>query len=296
MSRDEGLESFRVHLPERGLSLAGLQRGLSPLEPGVAASGRNSRPVLLFVHGLAGYGAYWRRLIRRLPPDWPLLAPDLRGHGRSDKPDAGYDLRTVAADLIALLDAFQVSRAALVGHSWGGKLALAAAALYPDRFSHVAAVDPASPAPHTTLAEVRDGLVRYFDTLYGPHDSFEAAVERVRSLIEGIPGRRWTPESERNLRSALYQREDGRWAGATPPAVVRQVLASSEHEDAASLLGGIRCPVTLAIIRERVGEFAGLGARLGPGADLAVEVFDCSHWIPSDRPDQLAALLRSRLG
>src|SRR5690606_39217827 len=143
------------------------------------------------------------------------------GHGHSDKPDSGYDLRSIAADLMALLDAFGVDRAVLVGHSWGGKAALAAAGLHPDRFEHVVAVDPASLAPHTTLADVRQGLIHYLDTLYGPHESFEAAVERVRSLVESIPGRRWTPESERNLRAALQQLPDGRWVGTTPPAVVR---------------------------------------------------------------------------
>lgn len=290
------LEPLRVSLPARGITLAGLQRGLTPRPSTRAPGSPGAGPPLLFVHGLAGYGAYWRRLIRRLPHDRPLLAPDLRGHGHSDKPASGYDLRSVSADLVALLDACAVDRAVLIGHSWGGKVALAAAALHPDRFAHVVAIDPASPAPHTTLSQARAGLIRYFDTLYGPHASFAEAVERVRTLVTSIPGRRWTPESEQNLRAALHQREDGRWVGATPPAVVRAVLASAEGEDAASLLGHIRCPVTLAIIRERAGEFAGLRARLAPEVDLAVEVFDCSHWIPSDRPDQLAALLQRRLG
>lgn len=305
---DTGLQPFRVHLPGRGLTLSGLQRGLTPpaqdeaaaARPHPAPSGSPARPdragpVLLFIHGAAGYGAYWRRLARRLPAHWPLLAPDLRGHGGSDKPESGYDLRSIAADLTALLDAFGVDRAVLVGHSWGGKVALAAAGLYPDRAGHVVAVDPAALAPHSVPAPVRQGLLTYFDTLYGPHESFEAAVARVRALVEAMPGRRWTPESERNLRAALQPLPDGRWVGAAPPAVVRAVLASAEGEDAVPLLRGIRCPVTLAVTRDRAGEFDGLKPGLPPGADLAVEIFDSSHWIPSDRPDELAALLRARL-
>jgi len=174
-------------------------------------------------------------------------------------------------------------------------VALAAAGLYPDRAGHVVAVDPAALAPHSVPAPVRQGLLTYFDTLYGPHESFEEAVARVRALVEAMPGRRWTPESERNLRAALQPLPDGRWVGAAPPEVVRAVLASAEGEDAVPLLRGIRCPVTLAVTRDRAGEFDGFKPGLPPGVALAVEICDSSHWIPSDRPDELAALLRARL-
>jgi 2-succinyl-6-hydroxy-2,4-cyclohexadiene-1-carboxylate synthase len=92
------------------------------------------RPLLL-LHGFTGSAASWSPLVGSLPPRFRTLAPDLIGHGRSDSPpDAGrYRMERCVADLLAVLDALQIERAAVLGYSMGGRVALQLAAAAPDR-------------------------------------------------------------------------------------------------------------------------------------------------------------------
>src|SRR5881296_747220 len=94
--------------------------------------GGGGAPVVL-VHGPGGNGRWWDGVARRLAPRRRVLAPDLRGHGDSDKPETGYDLMTLATDLLAFLSALGLERAALCGHAAAGKMILLAAALAPER-------------------------------------------------------------------------------------------------------------------------------------------------------------------
>jgi pimeloyl-ACP methyl ester carboxylesterase len=69
------------------------------------------------------------------------VAVDLRGHGRSDKPDDGYDFDTVTRDLCELLDALAIDTAIFVGQSWGGNIVVHAAHQHPDRVIAAVPVD-----------------------------------------------------------------------------------------------------------------------------------------------------------
>jgi pimeloyl-ACP methyl ester carboxylesterase len=76
-------------------------------------------------------GADWQRVIARLPPELNVIAPDRPGHGTSKRPGGGLDVN--AAAVIDELDVEGVERAVLVGHSYGGGVALRVAARSPDR-------------------------------------------------------------------------------------------------------------------------------------------------------------------
>lgn len=77
-------------------------------------------PVLLLVHGMAGSSAQWRHVFSRLAERFTVIAPDLLGHGESDKPDAEYNLSAHANILRDLLTALGHERATLAGQSYGG--------------------------------------------------------------------------------------------------------------------------------------------------------------------------------
>ncbi|MBR8030147.1 alpha/beta hydrolase [Burkholderia cenocepacia] len=94
-------------------------------------------PAFLLLHGWPQTSYAWRKLVPLLSPHATVIAPDLRGFGNSSKPAAGYDKKTVASDLAALLDALHIDKACVVGHDMGGQVGYAFAALYPqltDRF------------------------------------------------------------------------------------------------------------------------------------------------------------------
>jgi len=103
---------------------------------------------LVMVHGLGGNLAAWHlTMVPELQPEYRVLTYDLRGHGRSDAPPAGYTTGDMAQDLRGILDGLDIERAALVGHSWGADVVLHFALLNPDRVSKLVIVEGALLAP-----------------------------------------------------------------------------------------------------------------------------------------------------
>ncbi|WP_223166822.1 alpha/beta fold hydrolase [Nonomuraea sp. SYSU D8015] len=105
--------------------------------------GPRDAPVLLLVHGWGGDGRAWAPVTAALPPRFRVVAPDLRGHGRSPAPPSGYRPAELAADLVALMDRLGVEAAVPVGHSMGAQVATALAVEHPGRVRALAVIDPA---------------------------------------------------------------------------------------------------------------------------------------------------------
>jgi pimeloyl-ACP methyl ester carboxylesterase len=101
-------------------------------------------PVVL-LHGLASNCRTWEAVGDRLHRlGHRVAAIDLRGHGRSDKPDGGYDFATMADDVMAAVDALGYERPVVAGQSTGGNLALDIGHRHPDRVAAVVGVDGGS--------------------------------------------------------------------------------------------------------------------------------------------------------
>lgn len=115
----------------RTISLHG--QVMSYLDRGPVAAGRVAIPPVLFVHGLMSSSATWAAQAERLALRQRIIAPDLFGHGGSAKPVGDYSLGSHAAALRDLLDALDIPGAIVVGHSFGGGVALQMAYLFPDR-------------------------------------------------------------------------------------------------------------------------------------------------------------------
>jgi pimeloyl-ACP methyl ester carboxylesterase len=93
--------------------------------------GRGSEALLL-IHGMAGSSETWRRVIPQLSRKYRVVAPDLLGHGKSDKPRGDYSLGAFAVWLRDLLDELGISRATVVGQSLGGGVAMQFVYQHPD--------------------------------------------------------------------------------------------------------------------------------------------------------------------
>jgi len=99
-------------------------------------------PDVVLLHGLCGDLAFWHpAIVASLAKDHRVTRMDLRGHGYSGRPSSGYTTRDLAGDLAALLDSLGIARASLVGHSFGGAVALHFAALHPERTESVVLAD-----------------------------------------------------------------------------------------------------------------------------------------------------------
>ena len=89
---------------------------------------------LVLIHGLGGNLAGWHLdLVPELQRDYRVTTYDLRGHGRTDAPEAGYTTRDMVEDLSGLLDVLGIESASLFGNSWGADIALHFALLHSER-------------------------------------------------------------------------------------------------------------------------------------------------------------------
>lgn len=97
-------------------------------------------PAVMFIHGLTGSHRNWGHLVDTLNTDHRVLAPDLFGHGASAKPMSDYSLGAHAATLRDLLDRLGIDQVTLVGHSFGGGIAMQFCYLFPERVSRLVLV------------------------------------------------------------------------------------------------------------------------------------------------------------
>jgi pimeloyl-ACP methyl ester carboxylesterase len=97
--------------------------------------------VVVAAHGITGNHKSWQAVARCLDADVSLIAPDLRGRGRSTDLPGPYGMRSHAEDLTAILDHLHLDSAVLAGHSMGAYVATTAATTDPKRWSSVVLVD-----------------------------------------------------------------------------------------------------------------------------------------------------------
>ena len=157
-------------------------------------------PAVVCLHGITAHGLRFRRLAEeRLADRFRVLAPDLRGHGRSGR-EPPWTFATFVGDVLETLDHAGVGSAAWVGHSFGGRLALEAVATAPERVERIALLDPAIHVlPHIALdrAETAGG-------------SLASAQEALAARLESDPG---SPREfvEEDVDQHLDQAPDGRY-------------------------------------------------------------------------------------
>ena len=192
-------------------------------------------PVLL-LHGLASSRRFWDLVVPGLA-GLPVVALDQRGHGDSERPQGPYDGATVAADALTALDALGVSRAVVVGHSWGAVTALRLAATAPERVLSVVAVDGPLRGASSAAASREEARVR----LTPPRTA--VPPERLRDLVRSGPlGPWWTEEVEAALLPLFGVGADGLARARLPFEAHMQVVDDLLDGDVAGLLRDVRCP------------------------------------------------------
>jgi pimeloyl-ACP methyl ester carboxylesterase len=140
-----------------------------------------------------GYG-----YVDQLKDKFTVIAFDARGHGQSDKPHEveSYDLKLMAGDVIAIMDALGVVQSHYWGYSMGGYIGFGIAKLFPDRLSSLI-VGGATPFG-SSKSSAPSPLLRIFRR--GVQEGVEAAVEEMREWAGSI-----TPQYEERLRTLDYQ-------------------------------------------------------------------------------------------
>ena len=158
-------------------------------------AGRDEDPVLLLLHGFPEFWWAWRHQITPLfKAGYHVVVPDMRGYNTSDAPQdvAAYALDTLAADVVAIADAYGADRFDLVAHDWGAVIGWWVAAKYPRRLNRVVLMDGPHPdiwaaqaARHPTQA-LRSTYVAFFQLPWVPEatlGSFDFAG--LRAMMQG---------------------------------------------------------------------------------------------------------------
>jgi pimeloyl-ACP methyl ester carboxylesterase len=119
-------------------------------------AGPTGGPPVLLLHGFPELAYSWRHQLAALgAAGFHVVAPDLPGYGRSDKPDVTYDCDWINACLVGVADAFGHDRFVVAGHDWGGLLVWIMARQYPERVAGVIGVNtpdlPRTPIPPVQL-------------------------------------------------------------------------------------------------------------------------------------------------
>ncbi|MGB3757992.1 MAG: alpha/beta hydrolase [Rivularia sp. (in: cyanobacteria)] len=166
---------------------------------------------LLLLHGLADNALVWSSLGEYLAADYHIIAPDMRGHGESSKPDSDYTFTSTIRDLEALMDNLGWKSTHVIGHSWSGKLACIWATKNPQRLKSMVLVDP------IFIWKMPDFFKFSFPLLYrvlpflkgmGPFENYESAEKQARQLNQYQD---WTLLQQQVFQASIEQKGDRTW-------------------------------------------------------------------------------------
>jgi lipase len=241
---------------------------------------------MLAIHGLTGYGGRWRHLAGYLP-EIAIAAPDLLGHGSSSWA-APWTIDANVSALAALLDDETDAPVLVVGHSFGGAVALQLAATHPDRVAALLLLDPAVGLDGIRMRDIADGM---FSSPDYP-DAEEARMEKSAGSWADVDPALLGTEIDEHLIALPNGRL--RWRVSMP------AMMAYWSELARDIVLPTPGMATTLVRAEQTSPpyvsdqlIAGLRERLGAGFRLLD--FDCNHMVPCAKPDEVAALVREQL-
>lgn len=243
-------------------------------------------PTILLLHGWPDTARLWDLVVPRLvEAGFRVAAPDLRGCGRSSKPEAvgDYSMPHLVGDATAILDSLGVERATVVGHDWGGALAWATAILAPERVSSLVALSVGHPNAFRAagleqmtkswymLVFSRPGLGEAF-LRYNDHEALRTWVRhpRVDDVIAELE-RDGQMSSHLHWYGANFRPDLFITPGAPLPKVAAPALGMWSTRDFA--------------LTER--QMKGSASHCANGFTY-VRVEGAGHWIPLEAPERVA--------
>lgn len=259
-------------------------------EINVATAG--SGPALLLLHGFPHTWRVWSQVIPQLATTHRVIAPDLRGLGASRRETDGYDLHTLAADAVGLLDALGEDQADVMGIDAGTPPAFMLAMRAPGRVRRLVLMESLLGALPGGEGFLAGGPPWWF--------SFHSAPGLAETVLIGHEGeyvdwflRSGTADGggvDADVRDAFVEAHTGTEALRAAFASYRTAPVNSQQIVAAAGAGRLTVP-TMAIGARPIGNT--LHEQLRPITDdLTGHVLeDCGHIIPLDRPDALLTLI-----
>ena len=260
----------------------------------IAANGAEPTSWLFLLHGIYGAGRNWNavsRAVVRERPDWGVVAVDLRGHGASPALTPPHTLEACVADLDALAASMDVRPRGILGHSFGGKVAL----LYGDEPAH--GIEETWVVDSTPDAREPAGsawaMLEVLRDAPGPFDSREEAVNAVVDHGYALPVGRWMATN--------LDPEKDRFRWRLDPDQMEALLRDFFRTDAWPAVEGahgprihlIQASESSILTPEALARAESAGHATGR---VEVHRVEGGHWLNADNPEVLVELLAERLG
>ncbi|MEE2675224.1 MAG: alpha/beta hydrolase [Myxococcota bacterium] len=298
-------------------------------------AGPTDGPAVVLCHGFPELAYSWRYQVPALADaGFRVLAPDQRGYGASDCPEAieAYSLEYLMADMVRLLDARGIEKAVFAGHDWGGFVAWGMPVAYPDRTAGVIGVNtPNVPMPRTSMMRlaVPDDEKLYILWFQEPGVAEGVLDERPSLVFEKLMRAGSAPESRQSL---AERASGGGKMDANPfrrleelPALGESILDAEElavyvrafeqtgfrgginwyrnvdrNADAFPSIGTQKLELPCLMVTAewdmalRPEMAAGMPAVC---SDLEIQMIErCGHWTQQEKPDELNTILLDWLG
>jgi pimeloyl-ACP methyl ester carboxylesterase len=259
--------------------------------------GPREEPVLL-LHGFPETGDAFAQIVAPLGKRHRLIVPDLRGAGRSERTLSGYDKKTLASDVRALMDHLKIDRAHVVGHDIGARIAYAFAVQYPERLLSLtvaeAFIEGLAGTAEFKLAAMANPRTQHFarfakvDASVGKYQGKEE--ELILSFMNSRSKSRKFESRDVTRYTESLKRDGGLRAAFMNYEAFDRDAAFAATADTSGLP---RIPALAIVCQNPFGN--NLQRQLvaaGLTQTKAVSLNGCAHWIYEENPDEtLAALM-----
>lgn len=261
--------------------------------------GNEAASPLVLLHGGRDHCRSWDWIARALQPHFHVMAADLRGHGDSDwARGSSYSLSDHVDDLTRMVAACAIDQVTIVGHSYGGMIALAYAGTYPEQVSRLAILDGAF-LPRASAAPIDQQMRRWISDL----DKLSASkARRYRSVDEAAErmsatNKRLTPEQALHLaRHAVRANADGSFSWKYDPCQRASAPYRLSSDDYVALWRRITSPTLFLCGSESFvpdPKRAGILPHFKQAEQKIIQ--GAAHWVQHDKLDEVLAALRSFL-
>lgn len=264
----------------------------------------NANPTLLLLHATGFHARCWDATVAALSDDQYVIAIDLRGHGRSYRPNSLSDWTAAADDVVAFVAACCSGPVMAVGHSMGGYVAGRAAAIAPELFTKLLLVDPVMLVPELYAKEPEGAADSAADhPVARRRNVWESAQQMTAHFANREPYVHWRPDVLADYCTyGLVPATGGEgFELACPPIMEASAYMGAWRNNPYPWVGNVQCPTI--VVRARNAERKGaMDFSSSPTAPDLWKSFtnardlhwpDVSHFIPMEVPERLAELIQS---
>ncbi|WP_223416282.1 MULTISPECIES: alpha/beta fold hydrolase [unclassified Pseudomonas] len=251
-------------------------------------------PAVVLLHGFGDTGDMWAPLAADLAKDHTVVVPDLRGMGLSSIPDGGYDKKTQAGDIRAVLAALKIDHSVVIGHDIGTMVAFAYASRYPQQTDRLVVMDAPVPGIPPWNEIVRSPMLWHFD--FGGPDGERLVAGRERIYLDrfwnefaGDPTK--VDEATRQHYAKLYARPGAMHAAFAQFRSIRQDAVDNE----ASMKTRLTMPVLAVGGEKSFGNNEAIVMRNAADNVTEVVIPGAGHWLMEEAPTQTIRAIRDFL-